>query len=176
MIQEQWKPIPGFEKYYEISSLGRISSFDRPPPCGRGHSMRLAQAIRARPNKDGYLETCLSMNKKKYMRKVHRLVALAFIHNPDGKPMVCHRDGDILNNSIENLYWGDSMTNAADTIRHGRQPRGERCGVAKLNNDKVRLIRALYPEKSINQIAKQIKSSYGAVDAVVKGRTWTHVA
>jgi len=61
------------------------------------------------------------------LAKVHRLVALAYIPNPENKPCVCHKDNNPLNNHYKNLYWGTHQENMAQMIVDGRKQKGEEC-------------------------------------------------
>jgi len=86
---EQWKTIPDFENY-QISNLGRVR---------RGH--RLLDPCFTY----SYFYVSLCVNSKKRNRYVHRLVAQAFLPNPDNKKKVIHIDRDVENNRVENLRW-----------------------------------------------------------------------
>ncbi|MBK5355060.1 HNH endonuclease [Pseudomonas sp. TH41] len=95
------KPIKGFPGY-AVTIDGRVLSFKGRKP----------RELRPADNK-GYLLACLSMNAKTYGRLVHRLVAQAFIPNPDGKPEVNHKDSNRKNNRAENLEWMTPKENTA---------------------------------------------------------------
>ncbi len=108
--EELWRPIAGFEGHYEISSLGRVWS--------RYVNRALVPAIEA---STGYPRVSLSAGGRQRPVRVHRLVAAAFLGlPPEGKPNVCHRDGDPANNAVTNLYYGSQAENIRDTVRHGR--------------------------------------------------------
>ena len=99
---EIWKPIPGYEKYYEASTEGRIRSKDRMRSNGIPISGRILK-----PSKDrgGYLYVRLyDDNGSKYL-KIHRLVALTFCDNPQNKEQVNHKTGIRDDNRIENIEW-----------------------------------------------------------------------
>lgn len=103
--EEEWKDIEGYEGYYKVSNLGRIKSLPRFRGNGnKGYCVK--EKIRsAGKDKDGYLQVDLFLDKKRKMHKVHRLVAKAFIPNPDNLPSVNHKDEDKSNNVASNLEW-----------------------------------------------------------------------
>ena len=112
MKKEYWKPIVGYENLYEVSNLGRIRSFDRWVKSKNG-SIRICRGRILKPytNKDGYLYVVLSKNNKHKTYKVHRLVAQAFLDNPNNLPQVNHKDENPLNNNVNNLEWCNSKYN-----------------------------------------------------------------
>lgn len=95
---EQYKKINGFEDYY-ITSWGRI------------FSTKVGMFLNPYLTEKGYLRIDLRIGKQKIHKKVHRLVAEAFIPNPDHKPQVNHIDGNKQNNSISNLEWCTNLEN-----------------------------------------------------------------
>lgn len=118
---EYWKPIPGFEGYYEASTLGNIRSVDRivkGPKCERFPVRGKTKATCT--DKYGYLHVCLSKEHKKWYPTIHRLVAMTFIPNPGNKPCVDHIDCDKLNNRVENLRWCTIRENNQNPITRKR--------------------------------------------------------
>ena len=103
---EEWKPIVGYEGWYEVSSFGRVRSVDRLVGYSDG-SKRLhrGRILKATPDKDGYDRVVLSTPEGHKNRLVHRLMAIAFIPNPDNLPEVNHKDENKRNNVIDNLEW-----------------------------------------------------------------------
>lgn len=97
---EIWKDVVGYEGYYLISNKGRCISLD----YNRTKLPRLLKPSRASTNNE-YLRYCLSMDGVKIDYKIHRLVAQAFIPNPDNLPQVNHKDENPQNNCVENLEW-----------------------------------------------------------------------
>ena len=103
---ETWKSINGFPKY-QISSQGRIKNIE---------SGRIFTGTR---DAFGYMHVRLINPQGTYtLRKVHRLVAEAFIPNPEGKPIIDHLDGDKTNNTLENLRW---VTYSENTIAYNKK-------------------------------------------------------
>lgn len=97
-IEEIWKPVKGYEGLYEVSNYGRVRSLD----YGRTGKIRVLK-----PGLDGhgYLKVCLSIGGKHKTLFIHRLVAIAFIPNPNNYPIINHRDCNPLNNHVDNLEW-----------------------------------------------------------------------
>lgn len=107
MRKETWLPITGLEGRYEVSDLGRVRSL-------RFGKERILKA-RSANGAAGHLGVCLLPKTNHY---VHRLVAIAFLGEPEDGMVVCHRDGDPTNNCVENLRWGTRKDNVLDTWKH----------------------------------------------------------
>lgn len=113
-MQEVWKDAPGFVGFYQVSSLGGLR--------------RIAQANGTRPmrlvnpcvNSNGYLSTQLCVGGVPKNVRVHRLVAEAFLEPIDGKTEVNHKDGNKLNNSVENLEY----VTRSENMKHARRVLG----------------------------------------------------
>lgn len=101
---EIWKDISGYEGLYQVSNLGNVKSMNW---GGRGYSKNLY----LKPHNKGYLQVELKKDGKRKMFVVHRLVAQAFIQNPNNFPIVNHKDENKTNNSAENLEWCDYKYN-----------------------------------------------------------------
>jgi len=111
MNEEIWKPIKGYEGYYEVSNFGNIRSIDRLVPFLHYSVHRKGRMMRLHTHRKGYLEVHLCKNGKERIFKVHRLVALAFIPNPLKLPQINHKDENPANNSVDNLEWCDNSYN-----------------------------------------------------------------
>lgn len=110
---EVWKDIPGYEGSYRASDKGRICSTDRRDTLGRHVRGRV---MKAQVDEKGYLRIRLHGDQKRMFR-VHQLVALTFIPNPDSKPEINHRNGRKQDNSVENLEW----VTTAENFTHARE-------------------------------------------------------
>lgn len=119
---EEWRPVVGWEGYYEVSNLGRVRSLPRLCKV-RGTGFRMSEEKVLKPLKSwdrrGYEAVDLTRNGRRKMAQVHRLVAEAFVPNPEKKPNVLHWDDNPSNNRVENLRWGSQQDNAQDMIRNG---------------------------------------------------------
>lgn len=100
---EEWRAIEGYDGLYEVSNTGKVRSNNY---LGHGKQKELSQW-----NNGGYLRVTMRENGKSIKRLVHRLVAEAFILNPENKPEVNHKDGNKLNNNVDNLEWSTRKEN-----------------------------------------------------------------
>lgn len=101
---EQWKVIDGFD-LYEVSNTGKVRSNDRYITNGIGTFLKKGRILKPIDNGTGHLKVELKQDGRTRREYVHRLVAFAFIPNPDGKPFVNHIDNNPANNNVENLEW-----------------------------------------------------------------------
>lgn len=112
LIMEIWKDVPGYSGMYQVSNTGKIKSLSR-LKRGRGKSMfvtpeRILSGIR---NKYGYLEVILHDGSTIKHHTIHRLVATAFIPNPESLPQINHKNEIKNDNRVENLEWCDAKYN-----------------------------------------------------------------
>ena len=95
---------------------------------GKVYNIRRNREVTIHPHyRTGRNIVHLYSNGKRYNLKVYRLVAEAYIPNPENKPCVCHKDNNPLNNHYKNLYWGTHQENMAQMIVDGRKQKGEEC-------------------------------------------------
>ncbi len=115
-----WKPVVGFEGFYEVSDCGKVRSLDRMVKCSRSYKTRpwkgkiLCQTLAATR---GYYQVSLSKEGKISKVYVHRLVAEAFFIERD--ETVNHKDGDKTNNCVTNLEWVSYSENNKHAFRIG---------------------------------------------------------
>lgn len=115
-MAEIWKDVEGYEGLYQVSNLGRVKSLTHyiikenyKPREVKG---KILTPFFDRPK--GYMSVSLSKNNKIKLQRIHRLVAQAFIPNPDNLIQINHKDGNKSNNNVENLEW----CSCKDNIRH----------------------------------------------------------
>lgn len=132
-MEEVWKDVLGYEGMYQVSDLGRVRSLDRHTTNGRFLKGRL---MKQRLNQ-GYLKVKLCKNNKHECRSVHRLVAFAFISNPNNYPVINHKNEIKTDNRVMNLEWctvkyntnyGSAIERRSSAIR-GKVNKSKNCKV-----------------------------------------------
>lgn len=119
---EKWKDIEQTGGQYQVSSTGRIKRLWRITKSGRFYQEKIiAQA----PIYSGYLHAQIYINKKCTTLLVHRIVAKAFIPNPDNLPEINHIDCNKQNNNVENLEWCDRTHNMREASKNGLMTGGQ---------------------------------------------------
>lgn len=111
-MKEQWKPIEDSNGMYEVSNTGKVRSLNYNKS---GRTRELKQRI----NRYGYCVVTLHIEGKQKYPTVHRLVAKAFIPNPDNKPQVNHKSGVKTDNNVENLEWSTTSENVKHAFDNG---------------------------------------------------------
>lgn len=119
MAHEEWRDVVGYEGYYQVSNLGRVRALDRTVQ----HAYSGTQSLKGHMltpfrGSEPYYSVMLSKNGKAKSLRVHRLVATAFVPNPDRLNCVNHKDGNKLNNSASNLEWCTQRRNVQHAIDH----------------------------------------------------------
>ena len=130
-MEEIWEPVVGYEKSYLVSNTGLVKSIDRIIERNGIRQHKKGKMLSIRNNKFGYKRVKLSAFGKDRLFMVHRLVAEAFIPNPDNLPFINHKDEDKSNNNFENLEWCTRLYNT----RYGTNI--ERMRLSHINNPKL---------------------------------------
>lgn len=117
---ELWKPIYGYENFYEVSNFGNVRSFPKVVRSGRGKTIKKSVALKPQRRQHGYLAVWLYANGTRKQVSVHRLVAEAFCEKKDGCNEVNHIDEDKTNNHADNLEWCTRQENATHGSRTAR--------------------------------------------------------
>lgn len=151
---EEWRPINGYEGLYEVSNLGRVKSLSY-------KNTKEERILKIFKDKDGYLMVNLSNNKITCRFRVHRLVAEAFIPNPENKPCVDHINTIKNDNRIENLRWVTYKENSNNelTKKHINEslPRGENHFIygKKLSEETKRKMSESHKDKKFSEEHKR---------------------
>ena len=160
-MMEIWKDIPGFEGYYEASSMGNIRRV--------GAKKALAKTI----NKDGYVSHVFSVNNKRHNILAHKTIALTF-KGPCPKGQVTrHKNGIRTDNVETNLHYGTPADNSTDMVRHGTQAKGVTCTRSKLTEQDVLAIRASNEPHQV--IAERFGVTQGNISQIRSRTTWKHI-
>lgn len=136
-MKEIWKDIEDYEGVYQVSNIGRVRSLDRKNSIGRRVSGRILQSG---DNGEGYRMVVLTKNGKCKTKKVHRLVAMAFIPNPDNKPVVNHLDETQDNNNVDNLEWATVKEN----VNYGT-------GLKRMSEKNYKPIKVIYSDDTYEE-------------------------
>ncbi|WP_288638843.1 NUMOD4 domain-containing protein [uncultured Lentilactobacillus sp.] len=142
---EIWKNIQGYEGLYQVSNFGRVRSLDKKVKC-RGGKYRLMSGRIMRSVHSGTNYSAVNLYKGKHhrMQYVHRLVAEAFIPNPNGYLEINHKDENKENNNVSNLEWCDRTYN-------------NNYGIHNLRISQARKSNVKYTKQSIRNGQKQSK-------------------
>ena len=104
-MEEIWKDIKGYEGLYQVSNFGKIKSLTKKIVQKKREFYKKETILNGYSRKDGYLMVNLFKNQKCRHFLIHRLVATAFISNPENKPTINHIDANKTNNVVSNLEW-----------------------------------------------------------------------
>jgi hypothetical protein len=179
---EIWKPVSGWEGYYEVSDLGNVRSLTRTAECFVRGKLQVrvhkGKPLRAPIGKNGYV--MYSFTAPGGIREYHtghQLVARHFLPSPAPGEEVCHRDGDRTNNRVTNLRYGTRSSNALDRHEHGtmNQANGTSHYFHKLDDDKVRWIRKNQGVMSQRAMAELLGVTHGVIGLVQRREGWKHV-
>lgn len=183
-VEEEWRAVVGFECLYEISNIGRLRSPAKRVKCAYGATrIYPGRIIRLSFTTTGYLKAALGSNQNFKTISIHRLVAIAFIENPESKSYVNHIDGCKTNNSVGNLEWctkSEDAQHAQDAgLNRARFSKLQKAAAA-INGKASRLISFEDAEKvrairsASGASAREIYRSTGfpksAIDSVLRGR------
>lgn len=165
---EEWRTVVNVTNDYQVSNLGRIKSMNF------NHTKK-PRIMKQRKDKDGYLLVTLFNNCPTSM-KVHRLVAMAFISNPENKPQVNHIDGNKLNNCLKNLEWNTSKENVNHAVNNGLKIiHGEFNPKSVLKEKEVLEIRAIGKKISNAKLSKTYGVCTTTISAIKLNKTWKHI-
>ncbi len=171
-MTEHWIDLIGYGDYYEISNLFNIRR-------KQNTTNRKVSNLKRRVHTGGYEYIQITINNKSKNLTYHRLIAQHFIPNPLDKPFVNHKDGNKLNNSIENLEWCTASENMIHCFATGLQKgrKGESHHNAKLSKSDVLKIREMFKNnKSIDEV-HYIFNNVGRnhIIAIKNNKTWKNI-
>lgn len=177
MQKEVWKPVKGFENLYEVSNFGEIKALEKHIVCGKCHRSWTEHLMKTAEDHKGYLRTSLSKDGKSKTVKVHRIVAEAFLQNPDNLPQVNHIDGNKKNNAVDNLEW----CSQSDNLKHACRMKLKLCGgennsASKLTYEEVCWIRNNFDSNNnlfdSAALAEKFNVHKKTIQRIVNGKGW----
>jgi hypothetical protein len=170
-LTEEWRHI--IDGYF-VSNLGRVKSPDT--------KFKKSRILKFTTNKEGYLNVSVGLGQNRTTQRVNRLVAIAFIPNPDNKPEVGHigfdANGNIdkTDNRVCSLVWMTGEENREHAIANGLHGVGESHKAAKLTDENVRCIKQLILQGELSSvIARRYNVHDGTISQIKKGRRWKHI-
>ena len=152
----KFKPVVGYEGIYIVTDKGNVYSIPRKVYNGKGYYEKQGKKIKQVLNHKGYPCVYLSKDGKDTYMSVHRIVATAFIPNPKNLPQVNHKNGNKLDNSVENLEWCTNRENQVHAWKMGLQKVSGKAGK---------------PKKKVLQIdinTKQVVAEYNSISEAAK--------
>jgi len=174
---EIWKDIEGFEGCYQVSNLGRVKSIGRIVVKKEGDNQNVKEKILKNSNNGfGYTKIIVNLfgNPKTFL--IHRLVAKAFIPNPENKPEVNHINGIKTDNRVENLEWVTKSENSKHAHKIGlKNHKGENSPFSRLTNEIVRKIKYEHKELNQFQLAEMYNIHQSTVSYIRSGKRWGHI-
>lgn len=164
--EEVWKTYPKIE-WLQGSNLGRVRTLDRYVNGRWGKTLIKGRVLKQRRMKNGYMYVGFRANGKTVYLRVHRVIAMCFLPNPNSLPQVNHKDCDRTDNHLNNLEWCDNSYNMKYREKYGisnTESRGHR--IIAIN---LKTLEVLY-FKSQHEAARQLGANQGSVNGVLKGK------
>lgn len=179
-----YRDIKGYESLYSVDENGNVWTHEKAVKVGNngGVVKRGGHLLKTMPNnkRTPHLRVILVKDGKRKQHQVHRLVALAFIPNPNNLPFVNHKDCDPTNNHVSNLEWCSAKENSVHAYKQGRWTPPNQKGSANSNcvfvDDDIKCIRELH-KTLVNcaEIARQYKVNPKTINDIVHRKRWAHI-
>lgn len=179
MIMEKWKDVFGYEGLYQVSDAGRVRSLDINRVDKLGRKLKKKGRILKGIEVMGYLKVNLWKGGVMKIHAVHRLVAIAFIPNPEGKPQINHKDGNKENNHVSNLEWCTHSENTRHAYDNDliKRMTGTKNHMTKISECDVLKIREMH--KTGKYRHKDLAEIFGVsrrhIGDIVNKKRWAHL-
>lgn len=178
-----YKDIKGYEGLYAVDENGNVWSYEKTSPIGKNGGVVNRGGLILKPSQQGrtkHQRVMLFKNGKRKSYLIHRLVAQAFIPNPENLPLINHKDCDPTNNHISNLEWCTAKQNSIHAYQNGRWIPPNQKGSANSNciftDDDIKQIRKLHESiGSCAEIARQYKVNPKTINQIVNRKRWAHI-
>ncbi len=176
-MKEIWKDIPDYIGIYQVSNLGQVKSLDRTITKGNNFTQKCKGKILSKwINGRGYANTVLWKDGTQKTFRIHRLVCIMFLENPLDKEQVNHKDGNKLNNCVDNLEWCTNLENIRHAYKTGLKTGnlGTINGSSKLTEEEVISIRN--SSKSSETLAYLYKVNTSTITRIKSRKLWKHIS
>lgn len=169
-MKEIYKDIIGYEGFYQVSNLGNVKRLNY-------RNSGKERCLKNYLSHIGYYKICLSKNSKVITVNVHRIISQAFIPNPENKSQVNHKDGNKLNNNVENLEWVTSKENTQHAHNIGliNTSKGEDRNFSKLTEKQVLEIRKIGKLKTQIELSRIYNVNQSLISYVLNNKIWKHI-
>ena len=178
LAEEEWKPIKGYEGLYSVSNLGRV----RREACVITSKVGKKQSFEERILKpwrcsNEYLAISLCKGNKVTKKLMHRLVASAFLDNPDSLPEVNHIDHDRTNNALSNLEWCTKSANRQHCHKHNRKAAKQKLTVEEVEYiaSNAKTGRGKDSGNNIKQLAEMFGIHVSTIYDILRGSSWSYI-
>lgn len=174
-MQENWRPVVGYEELYEVSDQGRVRSLPRKIICKGGYPRSYAGQLMTPQLVKGYPGVMMKDQGRNRRADIHKLVMEAFIGPCPSGQEALHFDGDRSNCRLGNLRYGTHHENMADTKRHGRDNAGSRHGASILTETQVIEIRKMRGRVSQKALGQMFGVGADQISRVQTRQRWKHI-
>lgn len=175
-IWQKWRFINGFGNYFKISNIGNVKKIEKFVLFRNKYLIVPEHYLAKTRDKNGYLKVKIFYENKRKNIFIHRLVAIAFLNNPENKPQVNHKDGVKNNNKLKNLEWSTNKENVAHAFNILNR-NGSHTGLLGAKNKSSKAVIQFSKDKqfiknweSMADVFRELNISTGAISACCKER------
>jgi hypothetical protein len=174
---EIWKDIEGYENKYQISNIGNVKSLARNAMWDTGSFSMPERLMKLQKHNRGYRFVMLTKDKTTKLFLIHRLVAKAFISNPNNLKTVNHIDFDKTNNKVENLEWMSHLDNIKHFVKLGTKQKqiGSNGPMAKFTDSDIIKIREMVKTIKQADIARIYNIGTDVISRIIKRQTYYNI-
>lgn len=167
---EEWRDVVGYEGLYAVSNLGRVVFLQRRVRKHKGYSNLGCKLCKLMKTKNGYIQARFWGDNREKKKYVHRLVAEAFIPNPNNYPQIDHIDTDKTNNQVSNLRWATCSMNHLNPITRKRNSESKKGNLALIKKASIPIVRINPNDPNDIKIYSSAKSA-----GEIEGFNWSHI-
>lgn len=174
MTKEEWRDVPGYEGWYQVSNLGQIRRI------APGKSTFVGRILNPKTDDHGYIRITLHKKGRGKTIRIHRIIMETFHGECPSGMEVNHKNGDKTDNRLSNLEYvtlQENMHHSWNVLGRPNMAKGEGHGMSKLTDNDVREIRRLFETGQYTKVAigKMFNVTHKAIERVVTRRNWKHV-